>query len=78
MAKTLYGKPIISNRNGAAGLYSWSPYDYEKKANRLGEPNVPTVGCSLEEDNVVTYVYELLFINGQTKRIPYVVCDYVE
>lgn len=78
MAKTFYGKPLISNRNGAAELYSWSPNGYERSANRIGAPNVSSVGCSLEEDNIVTYVYELLFINGQTKRIPYVVCDYVE
>lgn len=83
MAKTFYGKPSISVRNGAAELYSWSPNDNDRKITRVGgtgtgNVNSSGVGCSLTEDYNVTYVYDLLFTNGPDKHIPYVVCDYVE
>ena len=76
MAKEFYDKALISNRNGSAELYAWRPYSVDKKIKQA-EIN-GAVGCNLFEDNVVTYVYELLFVNGANKRIPYVVCDYVQ
>jgi hypothetical protein len=79
MAKVFYGKPSISVRNGLAELYSWSPNSNEKVVNRTGLVSTGNgVGCNLNEDYNVTYVYELLFTDGPDKRIPYVVCDYVE
>lgn len=79
MGKTFYGKPSISVRSGAAELYSWSPNDNDRKITKVGTTgNEVGVGCSLSEDYNVTYAYELLFTDGPDKRIPYVVCDYVE
>jgi len=79
MAKTFYGKPSISVRNGAAELYSFTVGDNERTITKVGTSgNQSGVGCSLSEDYNVTYAYELLFTNGPDKRIPYVVCDYVE
>jgi hypothetical protein len=79
MSKTFYDKPLISNRNGAAELYSFTVGDNDRKITKVGTTgNQNGVGCSLSEDYIVTYAYELLFTNGPDKRIPYVVCDYVE
>ena len=79
MSKTLYGKPLISNRNGAAELYSWSPNSNDKIFKKGGIGAIQSgVGCNLTEDNNVTYAYELLFIGDIGKRVPYVICDYVE
>lgn len=78
MAKKLYDKPLVSNRNGSAELYTWQPYDTEKKVNERNVNSIDGVGCNLFEDNNVSYTYEILFVNGANKRIPYVVCDYVE
>lgn len=79
MAKTFYGKPSISVRSGAAELYSFTVGDNERTITKVGTSgNQSAVGCSLSEDYNVTYAYELLFTNGPDKRIPYVVCDYVE
>ena len=79
MANRIYGKPLVSPRNGAAELYSWTPQSNGKVASRVGAiNNTNNVGCSLTEDYNVTYVYDLLFTSNQDKRIPYVVCDYVE
>ena len=79
MAKTFYGKPSISVRGGAAQLYSFTVGDNNRTITKVGtEGNQAGVGCSLSEDYNVTYAYELLFTNGPDKRIPYVVCDYVE
>ena len=79
MAKTFYGKPSISVRSGAAELYSFTVNDNDRKITKVGTTGSQSgVGCSLSEDYNVTYAYELLFTNGPDKRIPYVVCDYVE
>jgi hypothetical protein len=79
MAKTFYDKPLISNRNGAAELYSFTVGDNNRKITKVGTTgNQNGTGCSLSEDYNVTYAYELLFTNGPDKRIPYVVCNYVE
>ena len=81
MGKTFYGKPLISVRGGATELYSFTVGDNERtitKVGTSGNANSTNVGCSLSEDYNVTYAYELLFTNGPDKRIPYVVCDYVE
>lgn len=79
MAIKLYDKPLISNRNGAASLYSWSPNSNDKQVRSAGlGSSVNNVGCNLSEDYNVTYAYEILFTNGPDKHIPYVTCDYVE
>jgi hypothetical protein len=79
MAKVIYGKPSISVRGGLAELYSWSPGSNDKTSKKTGVANGPSgVGCSLNEDYNVSYVYELLFTDGADKRMSYVVCDYVE
>lgn len=80
MAQRFYGQPLISNRNGSAELYSWSPNSNDKTVKRKGGIGTIQVGigCDLTEDNNVTYAYELLFIGSQPKKVPYVVCDYVE
>jgi hypothetical protein len=80
MAEVFYSKPLVSVRNGAAPLYSWSPGTNDKvvqKKDAVGAV-VTSVGCNLIEDNNVTYVYELLFINNVPVKSPYVMCDYVE
>ena len=78
MAQTFYGKPLVSNRNGSAELYSWSPNSNDKTVKRKGGIGaVIGIGCDLTEDNNVTYVYELLFVGSQSKKVPYVACDYV-
>ena len=80
--QVFYSKPLVSVRNGAAALYSWSPQSNDKvvrKKDGVGTPIAAnTIGCNLTEDNNVTYVYELLFIDNVSKKVPYVICDYVE
>lgn len=79
MANRIYGKPLVSPRHGASELYSWVPQDNEKLSTNRGVGTKPTnVGCSPAEDYNVTYVYDLLFTGTEDKRIPYVVCDYVQ
>lgn len=78
--EVFYSKPLVSVRNGAAALYSWSPESNDKlirKKDGVGAV-INNVGCNLTEDNNVTYVYELLFIDNVYKKVPYVICDYVE
>lgn len=78
--QVFYSKPLVSVRNGAAPLYSWSPESNDKlirKKDGVGAV-INNVGCNLTEDNNVTYVYELLFIDNVSKKVPYVICNYVE
>ena len=69
------------------GDYSWSPDTTIDKHVDKGETikhkpictaiaGCPTGPCSW--DNVVTYVYDRIFIFGKEEHIAYVVCDYVE
>ena len=73
-------RPNGSGNNGA--MYTWSPppNDLTKKAS--GAPEKPfycdAVGGSQGQDWVTTYVYELLVVNNERKRLAYVACDYVQ
>lgn len=73
--QTFVRKPYDKN------LYKWTPFSDDKKAKK--RTGVPNFFCNAKpntqgEDWVVTYVYELVVVDGVQKRIAYVECDYVE
>lgn len=78
------GKKVFTRRNGfqkGGRLYKWSPIPTDKKINdSVGNRQFFCTATprSQGEDWIVTYVYELVVINGQQHRYAYVACNYVE
>lgn len=79
----LRGKIFVRKNGSQKGgkLYKWAPVPTDKKVNRAG--GRATFFCdatprSQGEDWKVTYVYNIVVVDGVQKRIAYVACDYVQ
>jgi hypothetical protein len=61
-------------------MWSPTPNDFSKKpSGNIQKPfYCDAVGGSQGQDWVSTYVYELLVVNNETKRLAYVECDYIQ
>lgn len=77
------GKKVFVRKNGSqkgGRLYKWSPIPADKKNNKK---TVRTYYCdatphSQGQDWIVTYVYQIVVVDGIQQRIAYVACNYVE
>jgi hypothetical protein len=77
------GKKVFVRKNGSqkgGRLYKWSPVPTNKTIkNGDGRKFFCTATPNSQgEDWRVTYVYEIVVINGVQHRIAYVACDYVK
>ena len=76
-------KKVFTRKNGSqkgGKLYKWSPIPTDK---RVQNANGRKFFCdatprSQGEDWIVTYVYNIVVVDGIAKRIAYVACDYVQ
>ena len=75
-------KVFAQSRPLGSAMYMWSPLPNDLTKKPSGNIQKPfycdAVGGSQGQDWVSTYVYELLVINNETKRLAYVACDYVQ
>lgn len=81
---SLKGRKVFIRKNGTqkgGGLYKWTPFDDEKKANKKGQVGkyfCTTPLGSQGNDFVTTYTYEVIIVGTSTQRLAYVQCDYVK
>lgn len=75
--KRLITKPFSYN------IYSWCPQptNYNKTQNSRRNNNSPYF-CTAKagtqgEDNISTYDYNVIIVDGAIKKLAYVACDYV-
>ncbi len=76
-------KPFFRNTNVGSNptqLYTWSPdtviVKKKRKDDIIVEKCTATSGSQGVDPNV-TYVYELLFLDGKQQKMAYVECGYV-
>ncbi len=74
-------KKIFTRKPYNSFLYKWSPETTvikTPKIDKLKSEFCNAVNFSQGEDWVVTYMYDLVYSNGEYHRLAYVECDYVE
>jgi hypothetical protein len=81
---SLKGRKTFIRKTGTGNntqIYRWTPFEFNKKLNKPDDTtgffcvtNFGTQG----NDFIVTYSYNIVFINGKETRTAYVQCDYWE
>lgn len=73
-------KNVFVRKTGGFDVYKWSPQpnNFQRKA----QPPKPVYFCTAKagtqgEDNVTTYVYNVIIVDGAINKIAYVACNYV-
>ncbi len=78
----LNGRQTFTRKPYDKSLYKWTPFEDDKKAKKK-QGGRRSLFCnatpySQGEDWYVTYVYEIVVVDGVQKRLAYVACDYVK
>lgn len=80
IGNTAPNKSVFVRKTGGFDVYKWSPQPNDIQIKRQ-EPR-PTYFCTAKagtqgDDNLTTYSYNVIFVDGAIKKLAYVACDYV-
>jgi hypothetical protein len=76
-------KKVFFRKTGGFDVYKWCPSsnNYNKTQNNGNNKNnnyfCTATPNSQGFDFITTYSYNVIFINGEMKKLAYVACDYV-